>query len=107
MIRGLPTLFVLLIVAPSLATAQTPAAQALTTQTMNFSDAAAMLGKSCAPDITASCRGVNLNSTRLKDCLYRNQDTMSAQCKADYPRGARCDPEAHCGARQRGAAMRV
>ncbi len=86
MIRGLSTLFVLLIAAPSLATAQTPAAQTLTTQTMTFSDAAAMLGKSCAPDITASCRGVNLDSTRLKDCLYRNQDTMSAQCKADYPR---------------------
>ena len=81
MIRGLSTLFVLLIAAPSLAPAQTPAAP-----TISFGDAAAMLGKSCAPDITASCRGVNLDSTRLKDCLYRNQDTMSAQCKADYPR---------------------
>ena len=39
-----------------------------------------------SPDIDATCRGVNLDSTRLKDCLYRNQDTTSAQCKADYPR---------------------
>jgi len=76
MIRGLLTSFVLLIAAPSMAAAQTS----------NFSDAAAMLGKSCAPDITASCRGVNLDSIRLKDCLYKNQDTMSAQCKADYPK---------------------
>jgi outer membrane protein OmpA-like peptidoglycan-associated protein len=76
MIRGLPTLFVLLIAAPSMAAAQT----------ISFGDAAAMLGKSCAPDIDATCRGVNLDSTRLKDCLYRNQDTTSAQCKADYPR---------------------
>ena len=45
-----------------------------------------MLGKSCAPDIVANCRGVNIDTTRLKDCLYRNQDVMSAQCKADYPR---------------------
>ena len=29
-------------------------------------------------------RGVNFDSARLKDCLYRNQDSMSAQCKADY-----------------------
>ena len=45
-----------------------------------------MLGKSCGADIVANCRGVNIDSTRLKDCLYRNQDVMSAQCKADYPR---------------------
>jgi outer membrane protein OmpA-like peptidoglycan-associated protein len=45
-----------------------------------------MLSKSCAPDIVANCRGVNIDTTRLKDCLYRNQDVMSEQCKADYPR---------------------
>jgi outer membrane protein OmpA-like peptidoglycan-associated protein len=76
MIRGSSILLVFVLGAPQLAAAQT----------MNFGDGAAMLGKSCAPDITANCRGVNLDATRLKDCLYRNQDTMSAQCKADYSR---------------------
>src|SRR5258707_3560754 len=35
---------------------------------------------------TPTGRGLNLHPPRLKDCLYRNQDTTSAQCKADYPR---------------------
>ncbi|HKO69599.1 MAG TPA: hypothetical protein VJV58_01575 [Bradyrhizobium sp.] len=55
-------------------------------ETMKFEDAAAMLGASCAKDINESCRGVNLDSVRLKDCLARNEDTMSPQCKADYTR---------------------
>ena len=79
MFRASTILIVLVILAltvPSLATAQT----------MSFGEGAAMLGKSCAPDITANCRGVNIDSTRLKECLYRNQDVMSAACKADYPR---------------------
>ncbi len=76
MIRGSSIFLIFVLGAPQLAAAQT----------MNFGDGAAMLGKSCAPDITANCRGVNLDATRLKDCLYRNQDTMSAQCKADYSR---------------------
>ncbi len=74
MIRSRPILFVLALAAPSLALAET----------MNFGDAAAVLGKSCGKDIDANCRGVNFDSTRLKDCLYRNQDSVSAQCKADY-----------------------
>jgi len=76
MVRGRFILFILALTTPSLAAAQT----------MSFGDGAAMLGKSCAPDITANCRGVNIDSTRLKECLYRNQDVMSAACKADYPR---------------------
>jgi hypothetical protein len=55
-------------------------------ETMKFEDAAGLLGASCAKDIDASCRGVNLDSIRLKDCLARNEDTMSPQCKADYAR---------------------
>jgi hypothetical protein len=55
-------------------------------ETMRFEDAAGLLGASCAKDIDASCRGVNLDSIRLKDCLARNEDTMSPQCKADYAR---------------------
>src|ERR1700710_2047908 len=54
--------------------------------TTKFEDAAAILGASCAKDIETNCRGVNLDPTRMKDCLYRNQDSLSAQCKADYAR---------------------
>src|ERR1043166_8707000 len=65
-----------LLAAPSLAPAQT----------MNFEEAGAILGASCGKDIDDNCRGVNLDPARLKDCLLRNQDVVSAQCKADYPR---------------------
>src|SRR6476661_2634034 len=53
-------------------------------ETMTFEDAAGMLGTSCAKDIDANCRGVNPDPTRLKDCLSRNQDVLSPQCKSDY-----------------------
>jgi outer membrane protein OmpA-like peptidoglycan-associated protein len=76
MVWGRSILLILALTAPSLAAAQT----------MSFGEGAAILGKSCAPDITANCRGVNVDSTRLKECLYRNQDVMSAACKVDYPR---------------------
>jgi hypothetical protein len=52
-------------------------------ETVSFESSAAILGTSCAADIDANCRGVNLDSIRLKDCLTRNQDSVSAQCKAD------------------------
>jgi hypothetical protein len=55
-------------------------------QTMSFEDAGAALGASCGKDIDDNCRGVNPDPTRLKDCLLRNQDVISAQCKAEYPR---------------------
>jgi hypothetical protein len=74
MIAVRPLLLVDLLAAPSLASAET----------MSFEAATATLGKSCGADIDANCRGVNLDANRLKDCLYRNQDSMSAQCKADY-----------------------
>jgi hypothetical protein len=69
-------LLAVLLAAPALASAQT----------MSFEDAGAMLGASCGKDIDDNCRGVNLDPTRLKDCLIRNQDVVSAQCKADYPK---------------------
>jgi len=76
MVWGRSIIVVVALTVPSLAAAQT----------ISFSEGAAILGQSCAPEITANCRGVNIDSTRLKECLYRNQDTMSAACKADYPR---------------------
>ena len=69
-------LLALLLVAPAPASAQT----------MNFEEAAAILGASCGKDLDDNCRGVNLDPTRLKDCILRNQDVVSVQCKADYPR---------------------
>jgi hypothetical protein len=70
-------LLVLAVCAPSLAAAQ---------QAMKFEEAATLLGGSCGKDIDDNCRGVNLDPTRLKECLYRNQDVVSAKCQADYPR---------------------
>ena len=55
-------------------------------QTMSFEEAGAILGASCGKDLDDNCRGVNLDPSRLKDCILRNQDVVSAQCKADYPR---------------------
>ena len=74
MIRGRILLFAALLAVPSWAAAET----------MSFGDAAAMLAKGCGAEITANCRGVNLDSNRLKECLSRNQDVTSAQCKATY-----------------------
>jgi hypothetical protein len=76
MTHGRSILLVLALVAPPMASAET----------MNFEDATAILGKSCAKDIESNCRGVNLDSIRTKDCLYRNRDSVSAQCTADYVR---------------------
>src|SRR3954454_11078883 len=72
--RGL--LLAVLLTAPALAAAQT----------MSFEAAGMTLGASCGKDIDDNCRGVNLDPARLKDCLLRNQDVVSAQCKADYPK---------------------
>nr|WP_291693541.1 hypothetical protein [Bradyrhizobium sp.] len=51
---------------------------------MTFSDAAGMLAKSCAADIDTNCRGVSFDANRLKECLSRNRDALSPQCRSDY-----------------------
>jgi hypothetical protein len=66
-------LLILAITTPSLASAQT----------VSFEQAAALLGASCGKDIDTNCRGVNLDPTRLKECLSRNQDVVSPLCKID------------------------
>src|SRR6266853_6096564 len=71
-----------LILSIILVTAWSPASA----ETMRFEEAAAMLAASCAKDIDSNCRGVNPDPTRLKDCLTRNQDVLSPQCKNDYGR---------------------
>ncbi|GKQ54891.1 hypothetical protein [Bradyrhizobium sp. Ce-3] len=74
MVRGGFFLFVVALTAPSLAVAET----------MSFGDSTAQLAKACGADITANCRGVNLDSNRLKECLSRNRDVISPQCKESY-----------------------
>ena len=69
-------LLVLALCAPSLASAQA----------LKFEEAATLLGASCGKDIDDNCRGVNLDPTRLKECLNRNQDVVSAKCQADSTR---------------------
>lgn len=68
-------LFIFVMSVPSLAAAQG----------VKFEEAAAMLAASCGKDIDDNCRGVNFDTTRLKECLGRNQDVVSPKCKADYP----------------------
>jgi len=75
MVRGRTILLMLALASPSLARAD---------NIMTFSESAAMLAKICGAEISANCRGVNLDSGRLKECLSRNQDAMSPQCKANY-----------------------
>ena len=62
------------------------ASSAAAAETISFGGAAGLLAKSCAADIDANCRGVNLDSTRMKECLSRNQDVLSPQCRSDYLR---------------------
>lgn len=64
------------LVVPSLAAAET----------MSFGDATAIIAANCAADIETNCRGVNLDSSRLKECLSRNRDVISPQCAASYPK---------------------
>jgi len=75
MVRGRIILLLLALASPSMARAD---------NLMTFSEATAMLAKVCGAEIRANCRGVNLDSKPLKECLSRNQDVMSPGCKANY-----------------------
>jgi hypothetical protein len=76
MIQARPVALILAMATTSLAFAET----------MSFESAAAMLGESCGKDIDTNCFGVNFDAPRLKECLARNQDAVSPQCRADYVR---------------------
>ena len=71
-----------LVTSPSLAAAQAMRVNAA--QNMTYGDAAALLAKSCGTEIEANCRGVNLDAVRLRECLSRNTDALSPQCKENY-----------------------
>jgi hypothetical protein len=74
MVRGSSITLALLIAAASPALGET----------VNFESSAAILGESCGKDIDANCFGVSFDAPRLKECLSRNQDSVSQQCRADY-----------------------
>ena len=57
---------------------------ALAAETTSFESSAAILAESCGKDIDANCLGVSLDAPRLKECLSRNGDSVSPQCRADY-----------------------
>jgi len=72
--------FMLLMAVASLSPVIAPALA----ETISFESAAATLSQSCGADIDANCLGVNFDAPRLRECLSRNQDAVSAQCRADY-----------------------
>lgn len=82
MIKSRSFALVVAIVAASLA--MSPGMSPALAETMSFENATAILAESCGKDIDANCLGVNLDATRLKECLSRNQDSVSQQCRADY-----------------------
>jgi hypothetical protein len=75
---GLP-LIVLFLLLPVFV--QLDSAQA---QTVSYAEAADRLAAACGKDIDEYCRGVNLGSGRMKNCLSQNRDSLSADCKETY-----------------------
>jgi hypothetical protein len=78
--------FALLAAVIAASPAMSPVISPAMAETMSFESAAATLGESCGKDIDTNCAGVNFDAPRLKECLTRNQDSVSAQCRADYIR---------------------
>ena len=83
MIRALSGTILATIVVASLAILSAMSL-AMAAETQSFESSTAILSESCGKDIEANCLGVSLDATRLKECLSRNQDSVSAQCRADY-----------------------
>jgi hypothetical protein len=78
MVRGSSLALMTVIVAASLAVLPAMA------ETMSFENATALLAENCGKDISDNCFGVNLDATRLRECLSRNGDSVSQQCRASY-----------------------
>ena len=84
MVRALSLALFVAVVAAS--PAMSPVMSAAMAETMSFENATAILADSCGKDIDANCLGLSLDAQRLKECLTRNQDSVSQQCRADYVR---------------------
>ena len=78
--------FALLAAVIAASSAMSPVVSPGMAETMSFENATAILADSCGKDIDANCLGLSLDAQRLKECLTRNQDSVSAQCRADYVR---------------------
>ena len=89
MVRGGIILTAALLATALVATADPACAQTArlgSAEKMTFGDAAALVAQSCGADIEANCRGVNFDANRLRECLSRNTDVISPQCRTDYLR---------------------
>lgn len=53
-------------------------------QTISYSEAGALLARSCGADIEKYCAKVNLGDGALRDCLLAQQSKINPQCVADY-----------------------
>lgn len=53
-------------------------------QTISYSEAGALLAKSCGKDIEKYCSKVNLGGGGLKDCLSQRESQINPQCVSDY-----------------------
>ena len=60
------------------------ASPAMAADTVTFESSAALLADSCGKDIDANCLGLSLDAPRLRECLSRNGDSVSPQCRVDY-----------------------
>ena len=76
--------FVLMMAVASLSPAMSAAMSPASAETMSFENAATILSGSCGAEIDANCHGVSFDAPRLRECLSRNQDAVSPQCRADY-----------------------
>lgn len=56
-------------------------AGAVFAQTMSYADAVTKLADDCGADIQKLCKGLNLGSGRIADCLQQNAAKVSATCK--------------------------
>lgn len=54
---------------------------AASAQTMSYADAVTKLANDCGADIQKLCKGLNLGSGRIADCLQQNSAKVSATCK--------------------------
>jgi hypothetical protein len=53
-------------------------------QSLSYAEAADRLAVACGKDIDEYCKGVNLGSGRMKNCLSQNRDSLAAECKETY-----------------------
>ena len=82
MVRASSLTFLLALLAAVVAAS--PVMSPAMAETANFENSTAILAGSCGKDIEANCLGVSLDAPRLRECLSRNGDSVSPQCRADY-----------------------